>query len=185
MIYLIGGAPRTGKSVVGQRIASDLKIGWVSTDLLVELLRINNTEGVKTEWNAAPEIITRDAEWFLPYLERFIWGVSSQAENYLIEGVDFLPAQVVELSQRYSIRPVFLGCSQMTLEKLDKFPGRSPGYGYLPEALRKQIAHDVPLWSKFIQIECERWGCPYIDMADDFSERMRQTARMLTKLDVV
>ncbi|MBK8984466.1 MAG: hypothetical protein IPM39_00045 [Chloroflexi bacterium] len=180
MIYLVGGAPRAGKSLVGQQIASDLKIGWVSTDFLVELLRVKNEQDVKTEWNAAPEAILADAEWFLPYLERFIWGVSSQAENYLIEGVDFLPAQVMELSKKYQIRSVFLGCSHMTLEKLDQYPGRSPGYGDLPEALRRQIAQDVPRWSRLIQAECERLGYPYIDMADDFSERLRQTAKTLT-----
>lgn len=180
MIYLVGGAPRAGKSLVGQQIASDLKMGWVSTDLLVELLRVKNEKGVKTEWNAAPEAILADAEWFWPYLERFIWGVSSQAENYLIEGVGFLPAQVRELSKKYQIRSVFLGCSQMTLEKLDQYPGRSPGYGYLPEELRRQIARDIPLWSRFIQAECERLGYRYVDMADDFSERLGQTAKALT-----
>jgi hypothetical protein len=155
-------------------------MSWISTDLLVELLRVKNEKGIKTEWNAAPAAILADAAWFLPYLERFIWGVSSQAENYLIEGIGFLPAQVMELSKKYQIRAVFLGCSQMTLEKLDQYPGRSPGYGYLPEELRRQIAHDVPLWSSFIQAECERWGYPYIDMADDFAESLRQTARALT-----
>ncbi len=38
MIYLIGGAPRTGKSILGQRIAVKLRISWISTDLLKEFL---------------------------------------------------------------------------------------------------------------------------------------------------
>ena len=144
VIYLVGGAPRAGKSIVSQQIAFELGIGWVSTDLLVELLRVKDEKGVRVEWNAAPEAILSNAEWFFPYLERFVWGVSTQAANYLIEGVGFLPAQVAQLSEQYPIRTVFLGCSQMTLEKLDQFPGRSPGYGYLPEALRRRIVHDVP-----------------------------------------
>jgi hypothetical protein len=32
-------------------------VGWISTDLLVDLLRLKNKEGVKTEWNATPEAI--------------------------------------------------------------------------------------------------------------------------------
>jgi len=40
MIYLIGGAPRAGKSILGQRLCATLKVGWVSTDLLMELLRV-------------------------------------------------------------------------------------------------------------------------------------------------
>jgi hypothetical protein len=89
MIYLIGGAPRAGKSILGQQISAKFRVGWVSTDLLVKLLKVKNDEGVKVEWNANPEAITTTAEWFFPDLERFIWGVSSLAENYVIEGVGY------------------------------------------------------------------------------------------------
>jgi len=155
-------------------------VGWISTDLLLELLRLKNEEGVKTEWNAVPEAIIADAQWFYPYLERFIWGVSSLAENYVIEGVDFLPEQVMQLSAQYQIRSVFLGCSQMTLETFDQFLGRSPGYSSLPEEMRRQIVLDVPLWSEFIRQEAERFGYPYFDMIGDFSQRLDEAESMLT-----
>jgi hypothetical protein len=179
MIYLIGGAPRAGKTLLSQQVAAHLQIGWVSTDLLAELLRLKKEEGIQSEWNATPEAITSYAEWFFPYFERFTWGASSLAENYLIEGVGFLPAQVRQLSEKYPIRSIFLGCSQMTLESLDQFPGRSPGYSYLPEALRRQIAHDVPFWSEFIRQECERFGCRYIDTADGFLQRLHEAEMAL------
>src|SRR5215471_2377174 len=138
MIYLIGGAPRAGKSLLGQRLCTTLKVGWVSTDLLMELLRVKNAAGRKVKWDAAPEAIAANAEWFFPYLERFVWGVSSLSDHYVIEGVDFLPAQVAQLSTQYPIRAVFLGCSHLTLEHLHQYAGRS-GYSRLPEALRRQI----------------------------------------------
>ena len=123
MIYLIGGAPRAGKTILAQRLSSKLHVGWISTDLLLTLLGMTKVEGIKTEWNAAPEAVTASAEWFFPYLERFIWGISSMAEQYVIEGVDFLPGQVAQLALQYQLRSVFLGCSSMTLESLDQFPG--------------------------------------------------------------
>ena len=106
---------------------------------------------MKTEWNASPEVITSSAQTFFPYLERFVWGVSSMAESYVIEGVDFLPEHVEKLSKQYQIRSVFLGCSEITLERFDQFPGRSRGYVFLPEEMRCQIVHDVPRWSEFIR----------------------------------
>jgi len=180
MIYLIGGAPRSGKSILCQQIASNLKIGWISTDLLMEILRVKNEAGVKTEWNAAPEAIAANAEWFFPYLERFVWGVSSLAESYVIEGVDFLPVQVARLPSQHLIHPVFLGRSSMTLEQFDQFPGRSRGYASLPEAMRRQIVRDVPLWSAFIQQEAERFGYQYVDMTDGFPARLNQAEAVLT-----
>ena len=179
MIYLIGGAPRAGKSILGQQVASRRKIGWVSTDLLAELLRVRKEAGIQNEWNAAPEAINSMAEWFFPYLEKFVWGVSTLADDYLIEGVGFLPVQVVKLSHQYQIRSVFLGCSTMTLENLDQFPGRSRGYGYLPEELRIRIAHDVPQWSEFIRQECEQAGFSYIDTANDFPQRLKEAETIL------
>jgi 2-phosphoglycerate kinase len=180
MIYLVGGSPRVGKTILGQQIAAKLHIGWISTDILMTLLGMTNVEGIKTEWNAAPEALAANAEWFFPYLERFIWGVNSMAEQYVIEGVDFLPAQVVQLSTQYHIRSVFLGCSSMTLERLDQFPGRSRGYSGLPEGMRRQIAQDVPAMSEFFRQEAERFGYPYLDMVSDFPQRLHEAEAMLT-----
>ena len=179
MIYLIGGAPRVGKSILGQQVSAKLKIGWISTDLLVELIRLKKDNGVKVEWNAAPEAIAASAEWFFPYLERFIWGVSSHAESYLIEGVDFLPAQVAQLSTTYPICSIFLGCSEMTLELFTQFPGRSKGYANLPEAMHKRIVQDIPLWSEFIRQEAGRFGFTYVDMIGDFALRLSEAEAVL------
>jgi hypothetical protein len=179
MIYLIGGAPRVGKSVLCQQVAARWKIGWVSTDLLMEVLKVKNTDGIKSVWNATPEAIRANAEWFLPCLERFIWGVSSMAEGYVIEGVDYLPGHVKELSSRYQIRSIFLGCSHMTLETFDQFPGRSPGYSMLPEEMRRQIVKDVPTWSAWIQQEAERFGYPFVDMSGDFAAGLREAESVL------
>lgn len=183
MIYLVGGAPRTGKSILGQRIAAELNTGWISTDLLLELLRVKQVAGVKKEWNAAPEAIAAAAEWFYPFLERFVWGVSALAESYLIEGVDFLPAQIAQLSSQYHLRTLFLGCSKMTFERFDRFPGRSRGYAGLPEETRRRFAGDVPRWSKFVRQECKRFGYPYIDMSDDFPSRLNQAGALLTMVE--
>jgi hypothetical protein len=179
MIYLIGGAPRVGKSVLCQQFAAKHRAGWISTDQLVDQLRVMSVEGVKSTWDATPEAIRRYADWFFPCFERFEWGASSMTDDYVIEGVDFLPAHVKQLETRFSIRAVFLGLSSMTLEQFDQFPGRSRGYSSLPEDFRRQIVNDVPLWSAFIQQECERVGCRYIDMAGDFAQRLLEAEAVL------
>ena len=180
MIYLVGGAPRVGKTILAQRLSRTLQVGWIATDVLMELLRGGNPVGIKMEWNATPAAITTNAAWFFPYLERFIWGITSLADQYVIEGVDFLPAQVAQLATQYPIRAVFLGCSRMTLEHFDRFPGRSRGYGSLPEARRRQIVQDVPRWSAFLRQEAERWGYAYVDMVGDFPQRLLEAELVLT-----
>ena len=180
MIYLIGGAPRAGKSILTQKLAATLQIGWISTDLLMQVLKAKDVPGLKGVWDASPEAIRAKAEWFFPCLEQFVWGVHSMADNYLIEGVDFLPTHVAQLAEQYPVRSIFLGRSQMTLERFDQFPGHSRGYTLLPEAMRRQFAHDVPLWSDFIRQEAELWGCPSLDMGSDFPAHLEEAEVILT-----
>ncbi len=183
MIYFIGGAPRVGKTVLCHQFSAQLGIGWISTDILEDMLRFHHVAGIKTEWDASPSAITAAADWFFPSLERFLWGLNStidlKTESYAIEGVDFLPGHIVRLSGRYPLRSVFLGCSQMTPERFDRFPGRSRGYANLPEATRIRFASDIPRWSEFIRQEAARCGLPYIDMSDDFPSRLEEAGAAL------
>ena len=180
MIYLIGGAPRVGKTVLAQQVSVLLKIGWISTDVLHELLKVCHAEDPNGKWNADKAAISATAERFFPYLERFIWGIQSLADAYVIEGVNFLPAQVARLPAQFQIRPIFLGCSKMTLDRFERFPGRSKGYIGLPDEMRRQIVQDVPLWSEFIREEAGRYGYPYIGMSDDFQSRLKEAEAVLT-----
>ena len=180
MLYLIGGAPRVGKTILAQQLCTTRSVGWISTDLLTDLVRVATAPERTMTWDASPEAITAGADWFFPYLERFLWGVSSLSDQYVIEGVKFLPAQVAQLRAQYPIRAVFLGCSRMTLEDFTKFPGRSKGYSDLPEAQRRQIVEDVPRWSAFIRQEADRFGYAYVDVVNDFPRRLAEAEMVLT-----
>lgn len=180
MIYFIGGAPRAGKSILAQQVSAHLRVGWVSTDLLMTLLRAKHVAGIKSEWNADPEAVAAAAEWFYPCLERFVWGANSLADGYVIEGVDFLPEHIMRLSAQYPQRSVFLGCSKMTPDRFDSFPGRSRGYSGLPIEVRSRFAQDIPRWSEFIRQEAARFGFTYIDVSDDFQLRLSEAEAFLT-----
>jgi hypothetical protein len=179
MIYLVGGAPRVGKSILCQRIATRRSLGWISTDVVMDILRMHASDAMHVQWNV-PASIPATAEWFFPSLERLVWGVSSLAAHYVIEGVDFLPAQVAALAAQYPIRAVFLGCSTMTLERFERFPGRSPGYIGLPLDKRRAIVQHVPMHSDLVRREAEAFGYPYVDMVGDFPARLEEAEARLT-----
>lgn len=181
MIYFIGGAPRVGKSILAQQFAARMQIGWIATDLMEHLLQFKNVEGTKTEWDASPEAVTAAADWFFPCLDLFTWEISQMAAGYVIEGVDFLPRHIARLSASYPVRSVFLGCAHMTPERFDQFPGRSPGYSFLPEETRRRFAQDIPRWSEFIRQEAERYRFPYVDTSDDFESRLKDAMEILSQ----
>jgi 2-phosphoglycerate kinase len=180
MIYLVGGAPRAGKSILGQQVARRLNIGWVATDVLrTMLVEAGLPQAAAASWDASPEAIAGAADWFFPHLERFAWGIGSLADSYLIEGVHFLPRHVAALGQRLAVRSVFIGCSQLTLERFEQFPGRSRGYAGLPADFKRQIVADVPRWSSFIAREAQAAGCPYVDTSADFAAQLAEAERVL------
>jgi hypothetical protein len=176
MIYLVGGAPRTGKTILAQQVAARLRVGWVATDVLRSLLKDEEAAG----WDASPEAISATAEWFFPHLKRFIWGISSLADDYLIEGVHLLPKQAAALSSQHQVRSVFLGRSRLNLAQFDEFPGRSRGYGSLPLEIRQQIVQDVPQWSEFVAREARAFKFRYVDTSDDFVSRVKEAEVFLT-----
>lgn len=177
MIYFIGGAPRVGKSTLCQSVASSEGFGWLSTDLISEVLR---EAGVKMPeaWDADSESVFEQCERFFPFLERLALGLQSMTQHYLIEGVDFFPRHLASLKHRVELTGVFLGSSQMTPHQVRG--GKSLGYAELPETLCEQIAADVPLWSLEIEKEASSAGYPYFDMSEgDFSENLKLAASSL------
>lgn len=183
VIYLIGGAPRVGKTTLAHQISARLGIGWISTDALITVLRAKQVVGIKTEWNASPEAIVDAADWFFPCLERLIWSLNSLTDSYVIEGVDFLPSHAVKLESQYPVRSVFLRCAAMTPEHFDAYPGHSLGYANLPDEMRRRFALDIPRWTEFVRQEARRYGCPFVDVSEDFSTRLVEAATLLAPDD--
>ena len=104
MIYFIGGAPRVGKSTLCQDIASSEGYGWLSTDLIAEVLREAGVKMPET-WDARPESIFEQCERFFPYLERLALGLQSMTQHYVLEGVDFFPRNLASLKDRVELKP--------------------------------------------------------------------------------
>ena len=168
MIYLIGGAPRSGKSTLCQRFAGERGFGWIATDVIRELL----PRPEDSQWDPSPEAIAAVSDWFAPYLEKIVWGVSSLASDYVIEGVEISPKRVADLSGRFDVRSVFLGCSTMTLDRFDRYPGKSPGYAALSKDVRSRMSADIPIWSAAVCREARRHELPYVDTCGDFESRL-------------
>ena len=68
----------------------------------------------------------------------------------------------------------------MTLERFDRFPGRSRGCASLPNEVRREFAPDIPVWGDVIRQEAQRFGCPYVDVSDEFPSRLSEAQVILT-----
>jgi len=107
VLYLIGGAPRCGKTLLAQRVASALGAGWCSTDTVRDVVTMLLPGFASAGGVGVPP--GSEADLFFPYFERTAESCSYLAEDYVVEGVGFLQGL------RPNVRPLPLT------------PRRSPG----------------------------------------------------------
>lgn len=176
--FLVGGPTRVGKSTVARSLAARLSIGWVSVDVLRDLLK---PAGVRFKSNETVEGACAQAEAFFPYARQFAWSSGAFHGSYCLEGVYLLPAQGAALVEEgLLLRACFLGNETMSGDKLREYargfrpagPGRR-GHLWieaLGEAGREHLAARICELSVFIRCEAEQYGFPYVEMGGGFWE---------------
>ncbi len=174
---LLGGPPRCGKTLVAQRIASRRGIGWLSTDtirdvvnLLMPALYESGGPGVGPD---------AEADLFWPSFEQVVESCSYLADEYLVEGVGFMPRHVATLAARVDLRPVFVGMTHVDLDTLLATEGRNRWHRELDEARLAALPAWIESWSRQIQRECADVGLPYVDLAPDFARGLERATALL------
>ena len=170
MLYILGGAPRSGKTTLSRRILREKLIPYFPIDSLVGALK----EGAGSPYvnHEVPFIPKAENLWPLTkhLFAYFIWN----EDAYLVEGDPILPKQVKELEDDgKKVRACFLGFTKISpLEKLQMLRK----YGKGKKDWTNDIADD-PLtyvlgkmieFSQYLEKECAKFGYKYIDVSDDF-----------------
>lgn len=177
MIHLIGGPPRVGKTLLAERVARDTGASWISTDVLRTAIAAGVPDLTHIVWGDVAGV-EEHARRFFPYLERFVWGIASLRAPYVIEGVDFLPAQAVQLAEAYPVRAVFLGNSGMTGALLRTHLGRQPWLAGTTDDTFERMASHVVGHTALVERECARMNVPFIDLAGDFDRLLVAATRL-------
>jgi len=139
MIYLIGGSPRGGKSILSRKLSKKLNVPYISTDNLRLVVLpyfkrneknknfpfIRMYESVSTDEffrrysgqeMLKADLIEAKAVW--PGLKSLINHLLVCKMDYIIEGIHLLPSFVKEFKDNKNIRIVFL--NKTTAEKIHK-----------------------------------------------------------------
>src|SRR3989339_385019 len=124
MIYLIGGAPRCGKTILATKLSKKYNLPFLSTDTLRSLIisflprkkinklmpfQINGSERMTPQQSLRAEL--REAKTMWCGLEALIKKLADMKQNYIIDGTPLCPKYVVTLQKsKYlnSIKSIFL-----------------------------------------------------------------------------
>jgi hypothetical protein len=167
VLMLLGGPPRCGKTRLAQKIAAERGIGWLSTDTIRDVVAMLRPELYEVASLGDPH--DAEADLFFPYLEHAVESCCYLVDEYLIEGVGFLPRHAAELSTRFEIRTVFVGMTHVDLDTMLAFEGRNQWHRELDAEALARVPAWIELWSRQIETECAAVGVPYVELSTDFA----------------
>jgi hypothetical protein len=181
MLYLIGGAPRVGKSTLAELILKRNKIAYVDADWIVHMLMYAGPQlGVKVYTEFNEHEFRNKAINFYPFLYEFIKYNQPVAEKYVIEGDSFLPEHVSKLQKDYKVKACFLGLSQLQPETLLNNPSKNDWW---IKKLSPQKLNSLCKWiidmSKLLEKECRLYKITYFDLSGKYTEQIEKAYQHL------
>lgn len=176
MLYIIGGASRSGKSIISRRLLAEKQVPYFPLDVL-----ISSIEGVRNDLGIfhGQDFIQKASQLWKHSITRNLFEhLALYEKNYLVEGDCILPEQIHEIQQKFSdsqLRVCFVGYPELTpTEKLSiirKYNDNLDDWtvkhddekmlGYINEMIE---------YSKYLKDECEKYGIKFFDVSKDFDK---------------
>src|SRR4030081_1209400 len=175
VVYLIGGPPRCGKSVLARRLTTDHAIPFVPTDLIWAVVEVSQPEW-RTPMPKGPERIATAAKMFEPYLERAVQFLHPVRQPYGIEGEVISPEAAMKLRAAFDVRAVFLVRLTATDADIADSKGPNPWLAAAAPDVVASVTAEVRSWSRQVESACRRLGIPCFDASGDFERAMADAA---------
>jgi hypothetical protein len=183
ILYLVGGAPRVGKSSLAQRLLVTEGVPWLPTDVIRTVLR-----AVVVQIDAAdqdPVDPDRLAEVMYPHIELAAEVCVEEADRFLIEGFELSPSYPLRLQAALDgieVRACFLGNMAFSADDLAAYRGPKPQHEQ--HATRAELS-EAAAWirwrSRELRSQCQDAAEPYIDVGQlGFEAAMVEAGRVLT-----
>lgn len=192
MIYLIGGAPRVGKSVIAEHIANTQGIQLVKLDDVCRDMCRNLPPAEQATLFPCPSFSGDPSKNVLPpqqrvelqlleavtlrgEIDRLIANYHEQQKNLIVEGVYLLPSHTGYLIERYgkdALRCVFIGCTNedCILDGMNRNTAPDDWLKESSASVRQQVAHFVAAFSQVTKRESARHDLDYIERSFDFEQ---------------
>ena len=202
MIFLLGGPPRVGKSIISSEIRQKHAMSVVSTDTLGAVLEnVLSPESapdlfVFDRFNKMPvakrvKLITKDPTELIGYVrkeshvvwkavEAFIRRENDEGRDVLIEGVAVLPELVSRL-ENIPHRVVFIGNQGENHKQSIKKSAEENEHDWMRDMSDQYIcafAMFVKQMSAYIEQEAEKYGFEYIEMDRELFENVTEEVKI-------
>ena len=192
MIYLIGGAPRVGKSIIATRLAKLLSGRLISIDELekqsnrpaVVFFSSNPAENTLTPKELVDTLVS-EANLLHDDINRILRKAKDRNENVIIEGVHILPEYVMsyaEILNTENVKSIFIGSTntELVLQGMAQNTGSNNWLKDFGKTVRKQIALFTNAFSNYLISEAQKYKTPYKERSLNFQEDMSNIIKEMT-----
>lgn len=195
-IILIGGAPTAGKSYTARKLAEELKLPWISTDMIREVMRqlvrkedypklfqhAEATSDLALEFlthNTPEQIIQHQNDestdvWrgVMAFMDTdYVWG------SFIIEGVAILPHLVDQVMLKdKEVKSLFLvDEDEERVRKVIFTRGLWDDAGKYPDSVKEKEVRWVLAFNKWLMSEAEKFSLPVVKIGgrDSYIEEVR------------
>jgi hypothetical protein len=181
LLYLIGGAPRAGKTILARRMLAGHRVAYFSLDALM-----SGIANALPEWGIkVPDPALKRAAATWPLVRAMALNLIESGDDYLIEGDVILPEHVAELHSNFAsqIRACFLGYSSIDPAKKMRAIRRYASAGdwtrSLTDAHLLKLTGELRDFSGYLRAECAAHGLAYFDESAGFPEMLEQALAYL------
>ncbi len=206
MFYLIGGAPRNGKTIIAKQLSKELAIPWISTDTLESVVsqyvpedkfydffpknklrkETNNSNDEMYSKYSSQEILdayVSQGKSLAKAIEVFIESESKYDHSYIMEGHHLQPSLISEIETKFKVKPMFIG--REDVNQINEAISKSQQLNdwvivkTKDKATFPKIATMLSEFSIFIKSEAGKYGYDYVSMEGDFDERVVEVVSKL------
>jgi 2-phosphoglycerate kinase len=204
MIYLIGGSPRGGKSILSRKLSKKLNVPYISTDNLKSVVMpyFKGKEKLKCfpiekmfdlaaidkyfENYTGQEMLAAniaEAKSMWPGIKSLILYLRACDMDYIIEGVHLLPNLVKQFSNDKNIKIAFLVKS----DEVKIFNGllrNKNNNDWLVDHVKNEktvsmAAKSLCVYGKYFNKESEKYGLMCINTEDNFLDKIKEASDYL------
>ena len=204
MIYLIGGSPRGGKSILSRKLSKKLNIPYISSDTVKLVLRPYFKGKKKYEmfpfdkiWHSLKlddyflqysgqqmiNIDIREGKTIWPAMKNLIQHYLDRKIDYIYEGVHLLPSLVKEFRGNNDVKTVFL--TKQDEEKIYQgmFKNKGNRDWIMDNTKNKDTirlaAKSLSIYGNYFLREARKYNFKCINTEDNFSKKLNEAMQYL------
>jgi hypothetical protein len=188
MIYLLGGAARTGKTRMAREFLAQTGIPFFSLDFLM----MGFANGLP-EYGVDPEADELSiAEQLGPVIKAMATAMIEEEVDYLMEGVQLHPRYAWELREQFPglVRACFVGfaCADTAakLQEIRRFGGGADDW--LRDYSDEQLFHEVERLKELsarLRDACGQYGLKYVEASSDLAGTATGVIRYLAGMETL